>query len=257
VRDALRLAFGTLTILPVQPPERVDPRTAGRAMVLAPVVGLVLAAAAVVALRLLDAVSPLLASVLVVALLAVLTRAIHLDGLADTADGLGSGRSGAQALAVMRRSDIGPFGVLTLVLALVTQVAALADLVSRGTAAEALTVAVVVSRLVIPLLCTPRLPAARADGLGSVVAGSVRGPGVVVAVLLAGVAVALAATVLAAADRGPDVGPAVFLAALTVPLLVAGMLCRRCVRRFGGLTGDVLGACVETAFTTALVVACL
>jgi adenosylcobinamide-GDP ribazoletransferase len=42
---------------------------------------------------------------------------------------------------------------------------------------------------------------------------------------------------------------------IALPLLVAGLLCRRCVRRFGGITGDVLGACVEVAFTTALVVA--
>jgi adenosylcobinamide-GDP ribazoletransferase len=152
VRDAVRLAFGTLTILPVQAPRTVDRRTAGRAMVLAPVVGLVLAAAAVAAQSVLDGSPPLLTAVLLIGLLAVLTRGIHLDGLADTADGIGSGGRSQEALAVMRRSDIGPFGVLTLVLVLLLQVAALAELLSRHTGAVQLTVALVVSRLVLPLL---------------------------------------------------------------------------------------------------------
>ena len=60
----------------------------------------------------------------------MLSRAIHLDGLADTADGLGSGRPPADALAIMRQSDVGPFGVATLVLTLLIQVSALATLAS-------------------------------------------------------------------------------------------------------------------------------
>jgi adenosylcobinamide-GDP ribazoletransferase len=250
VRDAVRLAFGTLTILPVQAPRTVDRRTAGRAMVLAPVVGLVLAAAAVAAQSVLDGSPPLLTAVLLIGLLAVLTRGIHLDGLADTADGIGSGGRSQEALAVMRRSDIGPFGVLTLVLVLLLQVAALAELLSRHTGAVQLTVALVVSRLVLPLLCTARVPAARTDGLGSVVAGSVGLPGAVLALLLV-------AVVLAVVLGRPDLDGVHTVALLVPPLLVAGLLGWRCVRRFGGVTGDVLGACVETAFTTALVGACL
>ncbi len=156
VKDALRLAFGTLTILPVRPPSTVDRRTAGRAMVLAPLVGLSLGLVVVAALWALgggslltypphgsltyiagahDAAprispwSPMVAAVAVVALLALLTRAMHLDGLADVADGLGSGKRGDDALAIMRRSDLGPFGVVTLVLALFFQVMACVQLV--------------------------------------------------------------------------------------------------------------------------------
>jgi adenosylcobinamide-GDP ribazoletransferase len=257
VRDALRLTFGTLTVLPVRPPGHVDRRTAGAAMVLAPLVGLVLAGFAAAALRLLDGTSPLLAASLTVALLAALTRGMHLDGLADTADGLGSGKPPAEALALMRRGDVGPFGVVTLVLALLVQVAALADLVARGLGALGVGVALVVSRFVLPLVCTSRVPAARADGLGSAVAGSVRGRGLGVSALLAVVGVAAVVGVVGVVGFVGGTGWSVVHLAgtLLIPVVVAAVWCRHCVRRLGGVTGDVLGACVEVAFTTALVVA--
>ena len=56
-----------------------------------------------------------------------MTRGLHLDGLADTADGLGSAKPAADALRIMKASDIGPFGVVTLVLALLGQVLLLAS----------------------------------------------------------------------------------------------------------------------------------
>ena len=124
LRDALRLAFGTLTVLPVKPPSAVDKQVAGWAMALGPLVGTVLGGVAALAARGLSTLwSPLLVAVFVVALLAVTTRLIHWDGLADTADGLGSGRDAGIALEIMRRSDIGPFGVFTLVLVFAVQVA--------------------------------------------------------------------------------------------------------------------------------------
>ena len=262
MRDAVRLAVGTLTVLRVRPPGHVDRRTAGRAMVLAPLVGLALAAVVVVGLRLLDALpagpSSLVAATLAVAAVAGLTRGLHLDGLADTADGLGSGRDPAGALEVMRRSDIGPFGVATLVLALLLQVAALATALDRGAGPSALVVALVTSRLVLPVTCSTGVPAARTDGLGSLVAGSVSRLGLVAAVALAATALALAAGVDALTSPGPGVVgadgavPRLVLGAVA-PLLVSGWLCRRCVRRLGGVTGDVLGACVEVAFTASLV----
>ena len=66
------------------------------------------------------------------ALLAVATGGLHLDGLADTADGLGSRRPADQALEIMRRPDAGPLGVATLVLVLLVQVSALASLPRRA-----------------------------------------------------------------------------------------------------------------------------
>ncbi len=274
MRDALRLALGTLTVLRVRPPDRVDRRTAGRAMLLAPLVGLLLAAVVLAVLWLLggsawlvgpsatlhgSGLTPLVAAVAVVGLLALLTRGLHLDGLADTADGLGSGRPAEGALAVMRRSDVGPFGVVTLLLVLLLQVAALQALLSRGQGAAAVVTALVVSRLVLPLVCSRGVPAARTDGLGSAVAGSVsRGQLLVSGVLTVAALALLHAPVVTRNGAPPFVADARWAAASAlVPVAAAGLLARRCVRRLGGVTGDVLGACVEVAFTTSLLVAAL
>ena len=240
--NAVRLAFGTLTVLPVRAPT-VDRETAGRAMVLAPLVGLVLALVASLPLLLAD-VSPLLAAALAVGVLALLTRGLHLDGLADTADGLGSGRPASGALEVMRKSDIGPFGVVTLVLVLLIQVAALAQLVTEGHGAAARVAAVVTSRLALPLACLRRVPSARPDGLGATVVGSVTGAMAAVAVVL-GLVFVVGAAVLAGAPVVAVAAPAGLLAGL----LLGG----HAVRRFGGVTGDVLGAVVEATFTASLV----
>ncbi len=99
-------------------------------MLAAPVVGVVVGgcAAGLGLLLLWLGASPLLAAVGSVAVPAVLTRGLHLDGLADTADGLGSGKPAEDALRIMKQSDIGPFGVLALVFVVLGQVAALAQL---------------------------------------------------------------------------------------------------------------------------------
>lgn len=258
MRDALRLALGTLTVIPVRPPVRVDRRTGGRAMVLAPLVGLLLAGLLLAVLWLCRDLPPLVAATVGVSLLALLTRGIHLDGLADTADGLGSGRLGAEALAVMRKGDVGPFGVVTLVLALLLQVTSLAALLTSDAWALPVVLAVVTSRLALPMACSNGVPAARADGLGSTVAGSVSRVGLVVAVLLAATGTAVGGVLgtwgggLESLTRGTPV--LTLVVAVVVPLLLSGLLALRCVRRLGGVTGDVLGACVEVAFTASLVV---
>src|SRR5205085_6995031 len=107
---------------------------------------------------------------------ALASRGLHLDGLADTADGLASSYDRERALAVMRRGDVGPAGAATLGLVLLVQVAALADLVSPGgwSAAVVPAVAVVLSRCVLALVCARGVPAARPEGLGATVASSVR-----------------------------------------------------------------------------------
>jgi adenosylcobinamide-GDP ribazoletransferase len=250
--DAARLAVGTLTVVPVRPPRTVDPAVAGWAMAVAPLVGAGLAAGGAAALWLLGlaASPPLLAASLVLGLLTLLTRGMHLDGLADTADGLGSGRPAAAALEVMRRGDVGPFGVVTLVLVLLVQVTALGALLDAGVGGVGLLLALVVSRLVLPVLCWRNVPAARDSGLGRGVAGSVDPARILVALALA-----TGVLVVPVAVGALDLGPA--LAAALLALLAGALVAGHAVRRLGGVTGDVLGAGVETTFATALTVLAL
>ncbi|RXS78910.1 adenosylcobinamide-GDP ribazoletransferase [Streptomyces sp. TM32] len=247
--DALRFAFGTLTVLPVHV-TRWDRAAARGGMLCAPLAGLVvgLCAAALGGALLLLGGSPLLAAVGTAAVPAVLTRGLHLDGLADTADGLGSGKPAEDALRIMKQSDIGPFGVLTLVFTLLAQVAALSGLYAGGWArgAVAVAVAAVTARSALTLASRAGVPAARPEGLGAAVAGTVpaRAALLCVALVAAGCAAAGAAF-------GPYGALRAALAALA-GLGLGELVLRHCRRRFGGVTGDVFGALAESAGLTAL-----
>jgi adenosylcobinamide-GDP ribazoletransferase len=217
-------------------------------MSVAPAVGALLGLAlggALLALSALEA-PPLVAGALVVALGALLTRGLHLDGLADTTDAFGSYRRGPAALAVMKASDIGPFGVAALLLALLVQAAALAELAAGpagswpGTLASAAT-ALAAGRLAVTWACRRGVPAARPDGLGAMVAGTVR------PLALAVATTAVAAVALAAVPGRPWQGPGAALGAVGVSVA----LVRRATSRFGGVTGDVLGAAAEVTTTLA------
>lgn len=250
--DGLRLALTTLTVIPVRGPAEVDRRTAGSAMTLAPLVGLLIGAVAAGVLEgVAQASTDLLAAVLAVATLALLTRGLHLDGLADTADGLASYRSPERALAVMRSPETGPLGIAVLVLSLLLQVAALQACLAAGRGGVSLVVAVLAARLAVTLACTPGFPAASATGLGHAVAGTVRpvvaGPLVVVVVV---------AATLAFLPDGPATAVQA-LVAVALGLVGALLLLRHAVRRLGGVTGDVLGALVETTTVVVLVVLAL
>lgn len=245
--DGLRFGFGTLSVLRVRV-ERWDRAAAARAMLTAPVVGLVLGAAAAAAGALVAwrAGGPL-GAVTAVAVLAGLTRGLHLDGLADVADGLGSGKPAEDALRIMKQSDIGPFGVLTLVLVLLAQVAALAGQFGHSPLRGALAVlaSATAARCALAWGCLRSVPAARPGGLGAMVAGTVPP---------AGAAAVTAAAALALAAAGLFDGWSVLRLPLSVVLGTgcAWLLLGRCVRRFGGITGDVLGAMAETAATASL-----
>ncbi|MCF3118267.1 adenosylcobinamide-GDP ribazoletransferase [Streptomyces arenae] len=252
--DGIRFAFGTLTALPVRV-TKWDRDAARGGMLAAPLAGLtvgLLAAAAGGALTLLGA-GPLLAATATAATPAALTRGLHLDGLADTADGLGSARPADDALRIMKQSDIGPFGVITLLFVLLAQVAVLFQLYEQSWARGALAavVSATAARLALTLAARAGVPPARPEGLGAAVAGVVpRVPALLVAAAVTGGAAACGA-LLGPADavRGA--------AAVVLALSAAELLLRHCVRRFGGVTGDVFGGLAETAATAALVVLAL
>jgi adenosylcobinamide-GDP ribazoletransferase len=258
VRDALRLAVGMLTVVRVRPPSVVRPAVAGRAMLLAPVAALPLAVASAGVLVIADllGVPALPAAALAVGALALGSRGLHLDGLADTADGLASSYDRERALTVMRSGDVGPAGVATTVLVLAVQVGCLASLVSSfgssrsgGSGAAALTaavlIAVLLSRSVLPLACARGVPSARPSGLGATVAGSVpRSVAAAPLVVGAGLGSLLLAWAGLASWRAPVAG-------LLAAVVTAGVVIR-CTRRLGGITGDVLGACVELSLAAAL-----
>ncbi|MEV0071998.1 MULTISPECIES: adenosylcobinamide-GDP ribazoletransferase [unclassified Amycolatopsis] len=242
--DALRLAFGTLTTVPVPAPRVIDRGVAGAAMVLGPVAAVPLAAAAglVVAGGVAVGLPALAVAALALGVVALGSRGLHLDGLADTADGLGASYDRAKALDVMRRGDSGPTGVATLVFVLLVQVGALTGAVSADHGVVAAVVSVLAGRCTLSMSCARGVPSARPEGLGATVAGSV--PRVVA------VAVGLVAAALAALAPGLPWWQGV--AAVGAGYLVAAALLARCVRRLGGITGDVLGAGVEVAVAATL-----
>jgi adenosylcobinamide-GDP ribazoletransferase len=182
-------------------------------------------AAAILAVAHMIGMSALAAALLALAVGALLTGALHLDGLADFADGIGGGRDRAHCLDIMRDSRIGSYGVIALILALGLAATGLAD-VPPEAALAALLFAATGSRLAM-LVVLDRLPPAREDGLGRSASGAAQGtwfPG------------ALAVGVLAA-----WIGPA-SLPALAAMAAAASATAWLAQRRIGGQTGDVLGA---------------
>ncbi|ONI69901.1 adenosylcobinamide-GDP ribazoletransferase [Kribbella sp. ALI-6-A] len=283
--DGLRLAFGTLTVLPTPAPQRVDRAVAGGAMLLAPVAGVViggLAAAVVAGVQAVQPGADLLAAALGVVALCVLSGALHLDGLADTADAFGSRRDRETKLRIMKQSDIGPFGVVAIVAVLLIDVAALTTCIQAGFGWQAVLVATVASRLTLPWSCRVGVPSARPDGLGAMVAATVR-PYAAALVTLAVLALVLALAWLTAPspdlassttlkgahevsagltilppvapdDRAFALWPALIGTTLAILLTVALALAatRRARTSLGGITGDTLGATVELALPLAL-----
>lgn len=173
---------------------------------------------------------PLLAAGAVMVVNALVTRMIHLDGLADVADGWWTGEDAAERLRVMRDPAVGAFGVSVVVLTLIVQAGALsAILAARSTLPLALVPAL--GRSAVASACWFGRPA-RPDGLGRIFIGPPPRRALVAGGLSL-VAVSAAAWVLTGRT-----GAAFVIAGLVVAALVPHAV----GRRFGGMTGDVLGA---------------
>ncbi|SDJ11737.1 cobalamin-5'-phosphate synthase [Frankineae bacterium MT45] len=263
--SALWLALAMFTVAPV--PGRLVPMatraTAGRALRWLPLVGaglgLLASATATVFWHPVSwagatGSSPFVGAVVAIATLVLLTRGLHLDGLADVADGLGSRRPAEEALVIMKQSDIGPFGVAALVLALLVQVASLTTVFAASTLAQGwvlLAAAQAAGRFAALDAAAPSVPSARPQvegGFGALVTGTASLSTRLV-VGLVGLAVCLATAGLAGFSLR---GVAEFAAVLLLSSLAARLLRRHCVRRLGGVTGDVFGALIETGATVVL-----
>ena len=256
--NALRAAamiVSWMTILPVRIHGSVTRESAGRAIAWLGVAGVVVGALAAGCAFVLDlsGASPLLSAALVVAGLAILTRGMHLDGLADTVDALASYKPAAEARQIMREGSVGPLGAGALALVSLAEVAAYAQLIEVG-AFAAIAAVGIVSRCLPVLLCRRSIPAADQVGFGPLVA-STQGPSSMTAQALITLAAAALAGVSIASTSGRSifVEPGMPAMALGISLcavicgaawLFAEVLGRHVVRRLGGISGDILGAAI-------------
>jgi adenosylcobinamide-GDP ribazoletransferase len=237
-RPVVSSFFAALRFLtPVPVPERWagDERQLSRSLYSFPVVGLLAGGVgAAICFGLDQVLPPLAVSAVVVCLLIVASRGLHLDGLADTADGLFSSRPREQMLAIMRDSRTGAMGVTAVVCVIVVKVALLASVVPEGARWKTVLLMPLAGRSTM-ILSVAMFRYARADG--GLATAFTPGRSGRTALPIWGLLVALVAGWLLAGIEG---------VVAEVASLGAGVLFGvYCLRRIGGFTGDTLGATNE------------
>lgn len=233
----LLIALAFLTRIPVPSPGRVSSRDAGLSLVAYPVVGVILGAALIGVALVTQPLPPLLQAALLVGAWVFLTGALHLDGLADSADAWVGGLGDRErTLAIMKDPTCGPIGVTAVVLILLIKTAAVAALVEHAWLAVPMAVVAGRCALVALFVTTPYV---RPGGIGETLAQyAPRASSAAVAVMVASGATFLAGL--------PGIGALVFGAVVLVAVQHA------MARRIGGTTGDTAGAAVELTETAAL-----
>jgi adenosylcobinamide-GDP ribazoletransferase len=239
----LRIAVSFVTIPPVASSKPAGDGAIARATWALPVAGLAvgLTGALVYAIAIKFGLPPNLAALLALATTALITGALHEDGLADTADGLGGGRTRERKLEIMRDSRIGTYGVCALILSFGLRWSALAAIANPWAVMLAMCAAHIAARAGVPAFMSQVAPA-RPDGL-SASAGSPPGRSVAIAIAVGTLALAL------------TLGPGKALVSLILLSLAGLMLARLAIRQIGGQTGDILGAFEQTGEILILLVA--
>jgi adenosylcobinamide-GDP ribazoletransferase len=225
--DDLVAATAFLTRVPV--PHRASPPNLARAYRAFPLLGAAIGAAvgAVYLLLLWIGLPTICAAVLALGAGALLTGALHEDGLADLADGFGGGRDKAAKLDVMRDSRLGTYGSLALMTSFVAKIGALSTL-PRSEVIVAMIATHALARAPLAVLAAA-MPYARADGL----AASAGRPDSLIALTACVVATVIALVALPAATA---------MTAAFVTAVTAASLAVLAQQQIGGQTGDVLGA---------------
>ena len=234
------LAWRFLTILPGGKKDAdIGSRDLGRSMSYYPLVGLLLGVILWAAYGLFSHAFPrTLCDGLIILLLAILTGALHLDGLADTLDGMAAGKSTEERLRIMRDHRVGTFGVVGLILTLGVKFLALNSLPEEITG-KTLLVALVLSRWSMVQL-TYRAPYARPEGgLGKIFKENVKKREMVIAT-----ASSLIVAAFFLRFWGAVLWLAVGVSALGIQLFFE--------KKIGGVTGDILGAANEIHETLVL-----
>ncbi len=233
------IAMQLLTRLPVPDPRAADATLLGRSLLYYPLVGALLGALLAAAGWLLrDDFASLPLAGLLLALWVALTGALHLDGLADSADGwLGGYGDRKRTLDIMSDPRSGPAGVVALVMVLLLKFAALTVIVERQLWTGLLCIPLL-ARTLAPLLFLTT-PCARRDGMAASIAARLPRRGAWFTVALGSTAVACFAL---------PAGPWLLLGGLLTFVAARALM----LARIGGLTGDTTGALVELSETVAL-----
>jgi adenosylcobinamide-GDP ribazoletransferase len=226
----IRIAVSLCTILPVGPATPLDEGEVARASRALPVagllVGLIGAVTYSIAARL--GLAPGSSAMLALASTILVTGAMHEDGLADTADGLGGGRSRDHKLEIMRDSRLGTYGACGLIASIILRWSAIAGIAEPHSVAIALLVSHAAARAALPTFMW-LVPPARLDGL-SAGAGQPSQQSAIIALLLGALCLIF------------GFGPSKAMVALLLLALTGLILARLAMRQIGGQTGDILGA---------------
>lgn len=241
ILEDLRSALIFFTRLPV-PHGPEDGRPFGPRLWASPVAGLAvgLVAAAVFWIAALCHLPAGVAAALALAAAMAATGCLHEDGLADTADGFGGGRTRDRKLEIMRDSRIGTFGAAALLISILIRWSAIAALASPSAVLPALIAAHVASRAVLPAFMV-HTPAARSDGLSAAVG--------LIGNRVAAVALAFGLVALLPLGIGTAIIAVILVAAVTLALRALAL------RQIGGQTGDTIGALQQCVEITVLIIA--